>query len=42
MRQVIESLRRLFQKGVIDKEKIFTLFKDGKISEEERKYILGA
>ena len=42
MRQIIESLRRLHQKGIVDKEKVFTLYKDGKISEIERDYILGA
>ena len=42
MRQIIESLRRLHEKGIVDKEKVLTLFKDGKISEEEKNYILGA
>lgn len=41
MRQIIESLRRLHQKGIVDKEKVFTLFNDGKISEKEMNYILG-
>ena len=41
MRQIIESLRRLHQKGIVGKEKVFTLFKDGKIDEKEMNYILG-
>lgn len=41
MRQIIESLRRLHQKGIVDKEKVVELFKDGKITEEEKEYILG-
>lgn len=41
MRQIIESLRRLHQKGIVDKEKVVALFNDGKISEKEMNYILG-
>ena len=40
MRQVIESLRRLHQKGIVNKEKVFELFESKKISEEELRYIL--
>lgn len=42
MRQIIESLRRLHQKGIVDKAKVFELFESGKITEEEKDYILGA
>lgn len=42
MRQFVESLKRLYVNGKLDKEKVFTLYKDGKISEEEKNYILGA
>ena len=42
MRQFVESLKRLYANGKLNKEKVFTLYKDGKISEIERDYILGA
>ena len=42
MRQVIESFKRLYEKSILDKEKILELYKYGKISEEEKNYILGA
>ena len=42
MRQVIESFKRLYEKGILAKEKILILYKDGKISEQEKNYILGA
>lgn len=42
MRQIIESFKRLHQKGILDKEKIFALYKSGKITNEEKDYILGA
>jgi hypothetical protein len=41
MRQFIESLKRLYVNGKLDKEKVITLFKDGKITENEKEYILG-
>ena len=41
MRQIIESLRRLHQKGIVDKEKVVELFESGKITENEKNYILG-
>ena len=40
MRQVIESFKRLYEKGILPKEKILILYKDGKITEEEKNYIL--
>lgn len=42
MRQIIESLKRLHEKGIVDKEKIVALFESGKITEIEKNYILGA
>ena len=42
MRQVIESFKRLYEKSILPKEKILVLYKDGKITEEEKNYILGA
>ena len=36
----IESLRRLFKDGKIEKEKIVELYVSGKITEEEKVYIL--
>ena len=42
MNQFIESLRRLYQNGKVSKEKIVTFFNNGKISEEEKDYILNA
>lgn len=41
MRQIIESLRRLHEKGIVNKEKVIELFESGKITEEEKNYILG-
>ena len=40
MRQIIESLRRLHQKGIVDEAKVVELFESKKINEEELKYIL--
>lgn len=42
MRQIIESFKRLYEKSILPKEKILELYKDGKISEKEKNYILGA
>ena len=40
VRQFVESLRRLYQTGKIQKEKIVELCESGKLSEEEKIYIL--
>lgn len=40
MNQFIESLRRLYQNGKINEERIIVLYKDGKITKEEELYIL--
>ena len=42
MRQIIESLKRLYQKNNVIKEKIVELFNNEKINKEEMLYILGA
>lgn len=36
----IESLRRLYQSGKLEKEKVVELLNRNKITEEERDYIL--
>ena len=36
----IESLKRLYRDGKIDKEKIVELYESGKITEKEKMYIL--
>jgi hypothetical protein len=41
MRQFIESLKRLYVNGKLNKEKVIEFYKDGKITEEEKNYILG-
>lgn len=41
MRQIIECFKRLYENGILNKEKVITLFKDGKITENEKNYILG-
>ena len=41
MRALVESLRRLYKSGRINREKVDELFKNGKITEEEYNYILG-
>ena len=38
----VESMRRLYRDGQIGKEKIVALFENGKITEEEKLYILNA
>lgn len=38
----VESMRRLYRDGQVDKDKIVTLYESGKITEEEKLYILGA
>lgn len=40
MNQFVESLWRLYKYGRVSKDKIVELCKDGKISEEEKLYIL--
>lgn len=40
MRVLVESLRRLYQSNKIDTDKVIELFKKGKITDEERFYIL--
>lgn len=40
MKVLIESLRRLYQAGKVQKEKIIELCESGKLSEEEKIYIL--
>lgn len=38
----VESMRRLYRDGQIGKSKIVTLYESGKITEEEKLYILNA
>jgi hypothetical protein len=38
----VESMRRLYRDGKVDKQKIVLLFDSGKITEEEKLYILNA
>lgn len=38
--QFIESLKRLYIKHIINYNKVYSLFEDGKITEEDRDYIL--
>ena len=40
MNQFIESMKRLYKDGKVTKDKIVTLFESGKITEEEKCYIL--
>ena len=40
MRQFVESLKRLYANGKLSKEKVIELFESGKITEEEKVYIL--
>jgi hypothetical protein len=40
MRQFVESLKRLYRNGKITQNKVTILFKENKITEEEKKYIL--
>lgn len=40
MSEFVESLKRLYENGLIDMVKIIMLFNNGKITEEEKKYIL--
>ena len=38
----VESLKRLYKDGKINEEKIILLLNEGKITKEEKNYILGA
>ena len=40
MREFVESLKRLYQNGLLEAVRIVILFNDGKITEEEKEYIL--
>lgn len=40
MRQFVESLKRLYASEKLTEEKVIELFKSGKITENEKKYIL--
>ena len=42
MNQFVESMWRLYKDFMVDKEKVLELFESGKITEEEKKYILSA
>lgn len=41
-RQFVESLKRLYANGKLNEEKVVKLFESGKITENEKNYILGA
>lgn len=38
----VESMRRLYRDGKVNENKIVELFESGKITEEEKSYILNA
>lgn len=40
MRQFVESIKRLYANGKLSKEKVVELFESGKITENEKNYIL--
>lgn len=40
MNQFVESLKRLFECNKLDENKVIELFNNGKITEEEKLYIL--
>lgn len=40
MNQFVESMKRLYQNGLIEMVRIILLFDSGKITEEEKDYIL--
>lgn len=42
MSQFVESLRRLYVDGKLKEERVNKLFEDGKITVEEKLYILAA
>lgn len=39
-RQFVESMKRLYKDGKVNEEKIVELFESGKITKEEKMYIL--
>ncbi len=41
MSELVKSLRRLYENNKITKEKIEQMFKEKKINETEKQYILG-
>lgn len=42
MKQFVESLSRLYKEGKLNVDKVIELFQNGKITEEEKWYILNA
>lgn len=42
MNQFVESMRRLYQNKMVDKDKIMELYKNGKLTIEEVNFILDA
>ena len=40
MNQFVESIKRLYQAGKVDEKKVIELFNSGKITQEEKSYIL--
>lgn len=40
MNQFVESLKRLYADGKLNEKKIIELYKNSKITEKEKKYIL--
>lgn len=40
MNQFVESIKRLYQTGKVDEKKVIELFNNGKITQEEKSYIL--
>lgn len=42
MNQFVESMKRLYENEKVDKDKIIELFNNGKITEDEKEYILNA
>lgn len=38
----VESIRRLYKDGKVSKEKVIEFFQSGKITEEEKRFILNA
>lgn len=38
----VEAMRRLYRDGKVDKNKIFELFENNRITDEEKSYILNA
>lgn len=42
MRQFVESIKRLYVNEKLTEEKVIELFESGKITENEKNYVLGA